>query len=602
VPAGAVLIMVVVFICYLPCISGGFIWDDNSLMAENLTVKAVDGLYRFWCTTEPQDYWPVTNTSFWLEWRLWGIRSTGYHVTNLILHIVTALLIWVILRKLCMPGAFLAGLIFAVHPVNVESVGWIAERKNLLALLFFLVSILCYLEFLKRARRPCEAWRPLAAKQTLPASHYPAPTFSSFIPHPSSFHLWYCLSLLIFVLAMLSKGSVAVLPVILLGIVWWLRPLTGRDVVRSVPFFAIAAILAGVNVWFQSHGTDLMIRTATFTQRVLGAGGVMWFYLYKALLPLNLLFVYPQWRIEAGNILWWLPLAAVVVVTVLLWRYRKGWSRPFLFAWGFFCAALLPVLGFTDVYFMKFSLVADHYQHIALIGVVVLAAAGLKVWRERVQGPARWAANAAAVVVAGILAVLTYAQSSLYSNELTLYQATLEKNPDSWMTQSNLANVLLQAGRVPEAIDHYQQALRLRADYFDAQNNLGFALSTLGRTQEAIEHYGEALRLRPDDPGVQNNLGIAIFRTGRIQEAIEHFKKALEFKPDHINACYNLAMAYARLRQSAEAMAMAQKAIEIAKSQGQTEQAKQIENWLNTYRSKLSGFPKSSPNTNSQSP
>ena len=454
-------------------------------MAENFIVKAADGLYRFWCTAEPQDFWPVTNTSFWLEWRLWGMTSAGYHVTNLILHLLTALLIWAILRKLFIPGAFLAGLIFALHPANVESVAWIAQRKNLLAMLFFLFSILCYVKFLELARP-----RP-TSKQITSTGHIPLSTFSSVIPHPSSFRFWYWSSLAAFVLAMLSKGSVIVLPALLLGIIWWLRPLTIRDMAQMSPFFAVAAALAVVNVWFQTHGTDLVIRTATFNERLLGAGGVVWFYLYKALVPLNLLFVYPQWRIEAGNPLWWLPLAAAVLVTALLWRYRHGWSRPLLFAWGFFCAALLPVLGFADVYFMKFSLVANHYQHIALIGPVALATAGLSALRGRLQVPARRTANAAAIVAMCALARLTYAQSSLYSNELTLYQATLEKNPDSWMTQNNLADVLFQAGRLSEAIEHYRQALQVRPDYADAQNNLGFALNTLGRRQEAMALSGK---------------------------------------------------------------------------------------------------------------
>ncbi len=583
-PAGAALIIVVVFICYLPCISGGFIWDDNLYVTNSYIIKAWDGLYRFWCTKESQDYWPMSNTTLWIEWRLWGMTSTGYHVTNLILHIVTALLIWVILRKLSIPGAFLAGLIFAVHPVNVESVGWIAQRKNLLALLFFQISILCYLKAEKGAGL---IFRTIDGAPSRPFRQIEPVPFASNKLDPSPFTrrvLFYLLSLLAFILSMLSKGSVAVLPVILLGIVWWLRPLTGRDVVRSVPFFLIAAILAGVNVWFQTHGTDFVIRTATFTQRLLGAGGVVWFYFYKALLPLNLIFVYPQWCIEAGNILWWLPLVAVVVVTVLLWRYREGWSRPFLFAWGFFCVALLPVLGFTDVYFMKFSLVADHYQHIALIGVVVLVAAGLSVWRERVQGPVRWAANTVGILVVGTLAVLTYAQSSLYSDELMLYQATLEKNPDSWMTQNNLGEILLQAGWTQEAIDHYQHALRLRPDYPEAHNNLGVALNTLGRTQEAIEHYREALRLKPDYAFAQNNLGIALFQKDRIQEAFDHFQQALKLQPDYINACNNLALAYARMHQSAEAMATAQKALELARSQGQTAMAERIENWMDAYR------------------
>ena len=223
------------------------------------------------------------------------------------MHIVEALLIWIILRKLSIPGAFLAAMIFAVHPVNVESVAWIAQRKNMMAMLFFLLSILWYLK----------AGMPTASVGMAPARSHGGPwereqTFSSFILHPSSFHFWYWLSLAAFVLAMLSKGSVAVLPVLLLGIVWWLRPLTRRDLLRIAPFFLIAVVLTGVNMWFQTHGTEIVIRTAGFTERLLGAGGVVWFYLYKALLPLDLAFIYPQWHIEAGNPLWWLPLVGGV--------------------------------------------------------------------------------------------------------------------------------------------------------------------------------------------------------------------------------------------------------------------------------------------------
>ncbi len=147
-------------------------------------------------------------------------------------------------------------------------------------------------------------------------------------------------------------------------------------------YFLIAAVLTGVNIWFQTHGMG-PIRNAGFTERLLGAGCVVWFYLYKGLFPINLSFIYPQWQIKVGNLLWWLPLLAALAVTAILWFYRMRWSRNLLFAWGFFCVALLPVMGFADVYFMTFSLVADHYQHIAVIGIIVLEAASWSVWRRK---------------------------------------------------------------------------------------------------------------------------------------------------------------------------------------------------------------------------
>ena len=354
--AGVAIIVIVVFLAYFPSINGGFVLDDDLMMTENNNIKSSDGLYRFWCTDKEQDYWPMTYCTFWLEWRMWDRCPTGYHVTNLSLHIVETLMIWLVLRRLSIPGAFLAAVIFAVHPVNVESVAWIAQRKNTMAMLFFLLSILCYLnDFTSSCRDKAQSSR-----------HTPCADLAHGVCGLLSGR-WYWLSLFAFALAMLSKGSVAVLPVLLIGIVWWLRPLTKWDLVRTAPFFAVAAALAGVNVWFQTHGTDLVFRAATFTERLLGAGGATWFYLYKAFLPVDLYFVYPMWHIQAEKLLWWLPLSAASIVTAVLWRYRKGWSRPFLFAWGFFCVALVPVVGFTDVGFMRFSLVADRYQHIAVI-------------------------------------------------------------------------------------------------------------------------------------------------------------------------------------------------------------------------------------------
>ena len=605
--AGVTLIIVTVFLAYLPSISGGFILDDNLLLTENQLIKASDGLYKFWCTTEATDYWPVANTTLWIEWRLWGMHPTGYRVTNLILHVAETLLVWLILRKLSIPGAFLAAMIFAVHPVNVESVSWIAQRKDMLAVLFFLVSIYCYLKNISSSCSDNSQHR-LHTPCSEPA-HGVCGVLSG---------RWYWISLAAFVLAMLSKVSVAILPVLLLVIVWWMRPLTRWVLLRTAPFFAVAVVLTWVNMWFQTRGTDVVIRNAGFTERLLGAGGVVWFYLYKAILPFDLAFVYPQWHIETGNPLWWLPLLAVFIVTAALWLYRKSWSRPFLFAWGFFCVALAPVMGFMDVGFMKHSLVADHYQHIALIGVIALVSAGWNVWLEHARDGWHWAATIVIIVSVGVLAFLTWRQSGLYRDAITLYEATLEKNPGCWMahnnlgielahagrlreavehytqalrlkpdnseTHNNLGNTLIKIGRRPEAIEHYKEALRIKPNIVDAYNNLGNAFKELGQYQQAIDHYEKALRLNPNYLEAHYNLGLALAETGRPEEAIEHYRQALRLGPNIITIWTNMALAYANMRQSAEAIAAARKALELARSQGQAAQAKQIEDWLNSYQ------------------
>jgi Tfp pilus assembly protein PilF len=521
--AGAALIVLATAVVYFPSLGGQFILDDALLLTDSPLVKASDGLYRFWFTTEPLDYWPLSNTSFWLEWRLWGAQPTGYHVTNVILHAVNALLVWAILAELRIPGGFLAALLFALHPVNVESVAWITQRKNVLSMLFFLLSILCYL----KAEPRFESGRGAP----------PAPR-------------WYRPSLTMFLLAMLSKGSVAVVPVLLLGIVWWRRPLTERDLVRTAPFFLVAAALTAVTVWFQARGASRHVEVAGLTERFLGAGAVVWFYLYKAIAPFGLAFIYPQWDIDPGRLVWWLPIAMAAAVTVTLWWYRESWSRPLLFAWGFFCVSLVPVMGLSRTTFMEYSLVADHYQYIALIGVVALAAAGWSTWQQRTRGPARWAANTLAVAVGALFAVLTWRQSGLYSDSITLYQASLEASPTSWMAHNNLGKELYEAGRVPEAMEHDQRALQLKPDYPEAHNNLGNALASMGRTEEAIDHYREALRLEPTHVLAHNNLGSALAYTGRIEEGIGHFEEALRLKPDYADARKNLETALALQRNA----------------------------------------------------
>ncbi len=628
--AGVAIIAVTAFLAYFPSLSGGFLWVDDGLVTNNRLIRASDGLYRIWCTTEAVDYWPLTNSTFWIEWRLWGMNSTAYHVANLVLHIAAALLIWLILRKLSLPGAFLAALIFAVHPVNVQSVAWIAQRKNTLAMFFFLLSILWYLKQFsssccdnaQRSRHtPCAA---------------PAREVCGLI-----IDRWYCLSLLAFVLAMLSKGSVAVLPLLLLGIVWWLRtgtvpifagtiaqrwsakmglsPSVSRwDLVRTAPFFLVAAVLTGVNVWFQTHGSGEEFRSIGFGERLLGAGGVVWFYLYKALLPLNLIFIYPQWHIKAANPLWWLPLAAALAITAVLWRYREDWSRPLMFAWGFFCVALLPVMGLTDVYFMKYSLVADHYQHIAIIGVIALAAACWSYWHQR----ARQSAVIIAAVLVCLLMYLTWQQSRMYKDVQTLYQTTIDRNPGCWLAYNNMGSGVMKAGRVEEAVKYFEQALRFNPDYVLARHNLGVAMDKLGRPREAIEHYRQALKINPNYAEAHNNLGIDLGKTGDVQEAIEHYRQALRLKPDYIDAhnnlgiilaqagrpqealehfqivlrlkpdftvvYFNLALTYSALRQSSDAIVAAQKALDLARSSDQRALAKQVEDWLNAYRASLS--------------
>ncbi len=475
-------------------------------------------------------------------------------------------------------------------------------------MLFLLLSIVWYT---KTIQRTAGASPEGANRETISGFSH----LSSLIPHPSS---CYWLSLVAFIAAMLSKGSAATLPFILLAIVWWLRPLTKKDFLGIVPFVVITAVLAVLNVWFQGHGSQTVVRSANFLQRLLGAGGVVWFYLFKGLWPIGLLFVYPQWRVDAANPLWWPPLLSAFIITIILWQYRKTWARPLLFAWVVFGAALAPVMGFTDVGFMQFSLVADRYQHIAIIVPIALAAAVFSAWFQQLRAAPRWSAALVLVFAVAALAFLAWRQSSLYRDPITLYQATLQKNPDSWLLHNNLGNALHDIGREDLAIEQYQLTLQLRSDSPQILNNLGNALDESGdpargieylkkslqlkpdypaalynlgnalmhtaRYNEALGYYQEALRLKSDYPEAYLNWGNALVHLGRWQEAIEKYNQALQIQPDNAVCWWDLALANSNMRQSGQAVACAQKALELARSQHKMELAGQIGKWLDSHR------------------
>jgi protein O-mannosyl-transferase len=609
--AGVAVITIATSYAYLGALDGGFVWDDEGLLESNETIAASNGLYQIWLTNTPQDYWPVTNTSFWLEWRLWGANPVGYHVTNLALHIAAALLLWAILTRISIPGAFLGALLFAVHPVNVESVAWISQRKNTLAMVFFLLSILGYLNFEAKLSKLKESILSLASSSAL--------SFRTWY--------WYAASLIAFLLAMLSKGSVAVLPAVLLAICWWRRGRIGiPDLARVVPFAVLAASFTCVNIWFQTHGTGEVIRSAGLAERVAGAGAAVWFYLAKAVLPIDLIPIYPQWHIQSADLLWWIPLCAAFLATaILIWRDRSTharMTRALLFAWACFCIGLAPVLGFADVGFMKFSLVADHYQYVAIIAVTGFAAASLTVSYNSAQGATRIAIRAATVALVVAFTFLAARQSQIYGSAGRFFEEAIEGNPDCAVAQYNLGVSLSRSGRYSEALERYRQALILKPDYAEAHNNLGTAYQKLGDMGGAIAHYKAALEIKPDFPEARYNLAnnllelgrlneaidqyrealkerssfvkaqfhlaVALFRSGRLEDAIQQYELILAVRPDLAEAWENLAVAYAQLHRSADALSAGQKAIDAAGATGQRAQMEEFDRWLKTYREELS--------------
>ncbi len=542
---GVCVLVILPVIIYFPAIHGKFVLDDDVLITNNDLVSAPGGLARIWLGTDSPDYWPLTNTSFWLEWRLWGPRTLGYHASNIALHVISALLIWIALSRLSIPGAFWAALLFAVHPVNVESVAWIAQRKNLLAIVFFLSAIICFVE----SERGCVANESHDDKRGSSGGR--------------SF-MWYLISLVCFILAMLSKGSAAVLPVVLLLLMWWQRTVTRRNLVLLLPFFGIAVALALLNIWFQTHGSGQVFRTATLTQRALGAGAVVWFYLGKALLPVNLSFIYPQWRIDVRQFEWSLPLVMALFGGMILWTRRNSrFGQPLFIAATYFCVTLLPVLGFVDVGFMQYSLVADHYDHLGLIGISALAAAAWSNWICHANRPGRITAIAVAVAVVLTLGLESFRQSELYAGPIPLYKSALVHNPRCAMLYNNLGTAFNQEGQSEAAIRTLQQAIKLDPNFAEAENDLGIAFADAGRPADAMLHFKRALELKPAYPKANFNLGMVDAQVGRLDDAIEQYRLALESEPEYADAHNAMGIALASQGRLPEAISQLQRAVEL---------------------------------------
>jgi tetratricopeptide (TPR) repeat protein len=503
---------------YHPAWHGSMLWDDEGHLTKP-ALRSLHGLWRIWFEVgATQQYYPVTHTVFWLMQRVWGDDFVGYHVLNIVLHTSSAVLFSLILRRLAVPGAFFAALIFAVHPVGVESVAWMTELKNTLSGVFYLSAALMYLRFDADRRQ-----------------------------------VNYGLALGLFVLALLSKSVTATLPAATLVVFWWQR---GRvrareDVVPLLPFFALAIGAGLLTSWVER--TEIIGPAGaafhfTWVERCLIAGRAVCFYLGKLLWPAHFSFVYPRWDIDASA--WWqylYPLAVVLFVTVL-WLGRAR-SRAPLAAVLLFIGTLVPALGFVNVYPFLFSFVADHFQYLAGLGIIALVSSGIAVLVARAPGRPVFNAAVAALIVGTPLTAATWHESAAFSDAETLYRTTISRNPSAWMAHNNLGRLLLTSSRaraddqastapaperqrlLDEAASEFRTTLQIKPDLPQAHNNLGSVLLDLGRLDEAKVEFEEALRLKPGDDEVHNNLAMLLEKMGRHDEAIAQSREALRLRP-----------------------------------------------------------------------
>lgn len=504
-------LIVAVLLAYAPALNSGFIWDDDDYVTNNATLRSMQGLGDIWFKlgATPQ-YYPIVHTVFWMECRLYGLHPFGFHLVNALLHATSAFLLWCLLRRLAIPGALLAASVFALHPVGVESVAWITERKNVLSLLFYLSAALLYLPILVDA--------------------------------PMRRHgLRYGGALTCFILALLSKTVACSLPAALLVILWWKTgTLNRRAVLRLLPFFVIGVSLGLLTAWMEkwSVGAKGVEFGLSPVDRCLIAGRALWFYAWKLLLPLNLVFIYPKWRIDSHTAWQYLfPLAAVAAFATL-WFLRARIGRGPLAAVLIFAGTLVPALGFFNVFPMQYSYVADHFQYHACIALIVLFAAGAA-WVFR--GTPRKVQFSAAIVLLFGLGGLSFVQAGTYHDLETLWRTTIERNPQALMARNNLANVLIERGEIAEAIQQY--ALALQADPKDetVHFNYGVTLHRLGDLNGALRELRTVTQLDPNNGMAHFQLGNVLAKQQQPREAIEELTIAAKLKPDFADAHVNLA-------------------------------------------------------------
>jgi tetratricopeptide (TPR) repeat protein len=527
----AAALVATVFLAYQPAWQGGFVWDDDAHVPRP-ELCSWQGLYRIWFTMRATaQYYPVLHSAFWLEHRMWGDATLGYHLVNISLHSAAALMVALVLRRLAIPGAFLAATIFALHPVQTESVAWITEQKNTLSAVLYLGATLVYLRFDQTRKTPL---------------------------------YWWALGL--FLLAILSKTVTATLPGALLVIVWWQRGHLSwkKDVLPLVPFFLLGVGGGMITAWWELKINNCVGPEFQFTllERLLIAGRAIWFHLWKLCWPTDLTFIYPRWQIDPAA--WWqylFPLGVMALV-VGCWSIRRRTRAP-LAALLFFGGTLFPTLGFFNLYTFRYSLVANHYQYLASLGPITLTAAGAVLlfvcWRP---WPRR-GGYALCLVLMATLAGLTWRQSQMYGDTEALYGKTIAENPDCWLAHYNLGVALARRGQVDAAIAHYQQALKSKPDFAEAHYNFGVALARRGRVDAAVAHFQQAVTIKPDFAEAHDHLGVALIRRGQVDAAVAHYEKALEIKPDYALAHDNLGVALARRGQVDAAIAHYQQALEI---------------------------------------
>jgi hypothetical protein len=515
----ALLIVAAGFWVFSPALHGDWLMDDDFYLTQNALLNDPARLWKIWFAPGSlTEYYPIEASVQAVQWHFWHMDTLGYHVTNLLLHIAGGLLVWRLLARFGLRLAWLGGFLFVIHPAVVESVAWISEFKNTLSLPPLLLAMCAWIDYEERGRSRD-----------------------------------YFLALGLFLVAMLCKISMALFPLVILLYAWWKRGRIGwSDLKAAAPFFVVSLVLGVTTVlagdWFrQAHlQSAANPQIGGFLTRLALAGLSISFYFSKCVWPVEMLPIYPKWPVDPHSLISFLPWPVLGGVIGWLWIRRAGWGRHALLGLGFFLINLAPFIGFNSVTYMGFTWVMDHFLYLPIIGLIGLAVAALEHIEGRVSGSMRpWLAGMTAVMLA-LLAWESHDYAGMFIGPEKLWTYTVERNPTAWLAYNNLGNVMLETGRIPEAIDQYEHALQLNPHMVEAHNNLGLSLDQIGRTPEAIGQYELALQINPHFGLAHTNLGNALSRVGRVQEAIGHYEQALLVNPRDSDARANLAKLQAR--------------------------------------------------------
>ena len=539
------LLILSVILAYTAVWHAGFIWDDDSHLTANPCIVGPLGLKEVW-TTSAAGICPLTYTTFWVEHALWGLKPLPYHLVNVLLQAACAVLLWRVLRELRIPGAWLGAALWALHPVGVESVAWITEMKNTQSGLFFLLSILFFIKWLRTKgsdRVTGNGWN-------------------------------YAVSWFFAALAMASKSSTVILPLALWLCTWWIEgQWRWRNVARVIPIFLLSVVASASSIWTQS----LQLAPVTdpqwarsWPERLATAGAAVWFYLGKLLWPPPLITIYPRWQIEAGQWVSYLPGLAVIALLLFFFRLRRVvWSRACFFAFAYFIVALLPVLGLIDNFIFHYSFVFDHFQYLASIGPLALAGATLSLFSASVLSQRPWLQTSLGAGLLLILGVASWQRTLVYESEKTLWTDALAKNPAAWAGQNNLGIYFLRQGQVDQALEHFQKALAINPKHEEAYTNLGLALLKKGQLDEAIAQYQTVLKIDPNYAQAHSNLGNAFLQKGQLDEAISQYQMALAINSNYAEADNNFGYALFKKADWTKRPKRYQKALEIDPGYGQ---------------------------------